>query len=322
MTLQVWGVLLAPQRLVLGMQSPPQLPLEHTLGQTAPLTQAPFSSQVWVVRLLGPLQRFVPGLHVPVHWPMPLHTFGQGMGSGTHSPSALQVSGVCSVPQCLLFGVHMPAHAPAVQTAAQVSFITQAPATVHCSTTAPAQRVAPALQAGPPVSPSGPSISPPVPATGASADPPCPPPLPPVVPADPPPLPPAPPPPDPPVGLFPPVPPVRSTLLGSYLFGSAQLTQPTASTTQDTHTHRRVASAFLGHPSKPEQISGTAGSRTPAVRSCSFSARRPVPRCNQALISPACPASTANDASVETGDTGVAIESTPRKSARHNSGVT
>jgi hypothetical protein len=229
--LQASWTLLAPQRLVPGEQTPPQLPLEQRLGQTIPSTQAPFSSQVWVVRLLGPLQRFVPGLHMPAHWPMPLQTFGQGMGSGTHSPWALQASGVCSVPQCLLFGVHMPAQAPAVQTAAHVSFITQAPATVHCSTTAPAQRVAPALQAGPPVSPSGPSISPPVPATGASAAPPCPPPLPPLVPATPPSLPLAPPPPAPPVDLLPSDPSARSRF-GSYLFGSAQLTQPSASTTK------------------------------------------------------------------------------------------
>jgi hypothetical protein len=78
--------LLAPQRLVFGAQSPPQLPLEQRFGQTGPSTQAPFSSQVWLVRLLVPLQRFVPGLHMPVHSPIPLQTFGQAMASGTHSP--------------------------------------------------------------------------------------------------------------------------------------------------------------------------------------------------------------------------------------------
>jgi hypothetical protein len=86
--------LFAPQRLAFGMQSPPQLPLEQTLAQMVPFTHAPFSSQVWVVRLLGPLHRFVPGLQVPVHSPMPLQTFGQGIGSATHSPAALQVSAV------------------------------------------------------------------------------------------------------------------------------------------------------------------------------------------------------------------------------------
>lgn len=94
MGLQVWGVLLAPQRLAPGMQSPPQLPLLQTLGQDAPSTQRPFSSQVWVVRLLGPLHLFVPGLHSPVHWPWPEQTFGQGTLAGTHSPCMLQVSGV------------------------------------------------------------------------------------------------------------------------------------------------------------------------------------------------------------------------------------
>jgi hypothetical protein len=94
MALQVSGMLLAPHRLAPGMQTPPQLPLEQTFGHTVPSTQAPFSSQVWVVRLLGPLHRFDPGLHMPVHWPMPLQTFGQDMASGTHSPWALQVSGV------------------------------------------------------------------------------------------------------------------------------------------------------------------------------------------------------------------------------------
>jgi hypothetical protein len=168
--LQDCGVLLAPQRLLAGMHSPPQLPLEQTFGQTEPFTHAPFSSQVWVVRLLGPLQRFVPVLHSPVHWPIPLQTFGQGIVSGIHSPWALQVSGVCSVPQCLVPGMHMPAQAPATQIAEQVSFITQVPATVQTSATAPVQRAAPALQAGPAMSPAGsePSVSVLVPPTGAS----------------------------------------------------------------------------------------------------------------------------------------------------------
>jgi hypothetical protein len=76
------------------MQSPPQLPLEQMFGQAMPSTQAPFSSQVWTVRSLVPLQRLLPGLHIPVHKPAPLHTFGQGIASGTHSPRSPQVSGV------------------------------------------------------------------------------------------------------------------------------------------------------------------------------------------------------------------------------------
>jgi hypothetical protein len=78
--------LFAPHRLAPGMQSPPQLPLEQTLGQTLPFTHAPVSSQIWVVRSLGPLQRLVPGLHRPVHSPFPVQALGQGMDARTHSP--------------------------------------------------------------------------------------------------------------------------------------------------------------------------------------------------------------------------------------------
>ena len=137
MGLHACGVLFAPHLLAPGMHSPPQLPLEQTFGQTAPSTHFPFSSQVWVVRLFGPLHLFVPGLQSPVHWPWPLHTFSQGMAAGIHSPCALQVSGVWSGPQCMLFGLHIPAHAPAVQMAVHASFMTQAPATVHTSPAAP-----------------------------------------------------------------------------------------------------------------------------------------------------------------------------------------
>jgi hypothetical protein len=197
-------VLFGPQRLPFGMHSPPQLPLEQMFGQTAPSTQAPVSSQVCVVRLFAPLQRFVPGLQVPVHWPCPEQTFGQGIAAGTHSPLASQLSGVWLAPQWTLLGVHIPAQAPAVHTAPQVSFITHAPATVHTSTMAPAvaQRVVPALQAGPLMSPdgSGPSPGPAVPPTGASAPPPVPP-----VPA---------PPPVPPVAPLPSAASIRSTAGG------------------------------------------------------------------------------------------------------------
>jgi hypothetical protein len=86
LSLHASRTLLAPQRLVPGMQSPPQLPLEQMLGQTAPFTHAPASSQTCVVKSLGLLQRLMPGLHVPVHRPIPVQAFGQGMASRTHSP--------------------------------------------------------------------------------------------------------------------------------------------------------------------------------------------------------------------------------------------
>ena len=75
-----------------GMQSPPQLPLEQRFGQTMPFTQAPFSSQVWVVRLFGPLQRFAAGL---AHAGALAHAAADvRAGHGVRDPLALGVAGL------------------------------------------------------------------------------------------------------------------------------------------------------------------------------------------------------------------------------------
>jgi hypothetical protein len=146
--LQVSEVLFAPQRLLPGMQVPPQLPLEQTLGQVIPLAYLPSWSQVSMVRLSAPPQREVPGLQSPPHSPWPMQALSQAAAAGIHSPWSLQVSGSWSAPQRFCPAMHGPAQAPLAHPPGQETFIIQVPSAVQTSTALPlaAQRVAPAKQ--------------------------------------------------------------------------------------------------------------------------------------------------------------------------------
>ena len=90
--LQVSGMLLAPQRLVPGMQSPPQLPLEQTLGQTS----AVHPGAVLVAGLGGQVVRAAAALSAGLaHAGALAHAAADvRAGHGVRDPLALGVAGL------------------------------------------------------------------------------------------------------------------------------------------------------------------------------------------------------------------------------------
>ena len=110
LALQVRGVLLLPQTLLVGTQEPVHAPMLHSLGQTAPLlAQCPVVSQSCGCALL---QRTAPGMHSqalePTH--APVHT----EPLDTHCAFVLQLCGWLPL-QRDVPGVHSPVHEPALQ---------------------------------------------------------------------------------------------------------------------------------------------------------------------------------------------------------------